>query len=166
MNGFAKIGKDCKIYNVLILRPEMVELGDGVRIDDWVKIEGGTGLRVGNYVHIASFASILGGGRTLIGNYAGIAQGARIITGRGHPFADHFPQKPPAGDPYDNERLFVQMHDYSFVAANAVILPGTVIGEGAVIGAGSVASGMIKPWTIYLGSPAKPVKLRGRFEAR
>ena len=39
-------------------------------------------------------------------------------------------------------------------------MPGTIIHEGALLGAGSFAKGELESWTIYAGSPAKPIKKR------
>jgi acetyltransferase-like isoleucine patch superfamily enzyme len=41
-----------------------------------------------------------------------------------------------------------------------VVLPGVTVGEGAVIGSGGVVTRSIEPWTINVGSPARPVKQR------
>jgi putative colanic acid biosynthesis acetyltransferase WcaF len=34
------------------------------------------------------------------------------------------------------------------------------VGEGAILGARGVALKSLKPWTIYLGNPAQPVRPR------
>lgn len=60
------------------------------------------------------------------------------------------------------ERSHVQLEDHSFVAANAVVLPGVTVGEGAVIGAGAVALDDVEPWTINVGQPCRAVKERPR----
>mgnify|MGYP001559625033 CR=1 FL=1 len=39
-------------------------------------------------------------------------------------------------------------------------MPGVTVAEGSVVGAGSFLNKNTKPWTIYMGSPAKPVKTR------
>jgi dTDP-4-amino-4,6-dideoxy-D-glucose acyltransferase len=39
-------------------------------------------------------------------------------------------------------------------------MPGVKLGEGAILGANSLATKDLEPWTIYVGSPAKPVKIR------
>jgi galactoside O-acetyltransferase len=54
------------------------------------------------------------------------------------------------------------MKKHSIVGANAVILPGVVIGEGAVVGANSLVTKDCKPWTVYVGSPARELKCRPR----
>jgi acetyltransferase-like isoleucine patch superfamily enzyme len=44
--------------------------------------------------------------------------------------------------------------DYAWVASNAILLPGTVIGEGAVVGAGAVVRGFVAPYTVVVGNPS------------
>jgi putative colanic acid biosynthesis acetyltransferase WcaF len=39
-------------------------------------------------------------------------------------------------------------------------MPGVTFGEGAILGANSLAVKNLEPWTIYVGSPAKPIKKR------
>ena len=164
MKRLALVGQDVQVYQwALIIKPEVIELADGVRIDDYARIEGGQGLTIGKYVHIASFASILGGGQAQVGDFSGIAQGARLITGMGHPFEDKFPVPLPTGDPYHRKRGRIILGAYCFVAANAVVLPDIEVGDGAVIGAGAVVTHNVPPWTIVAGVPASVIKLRERF---
>ncbi len=164
MRQFARVGRGVQVFKwALILKPEAIELGDGVRIDDYTRIEGGMGLRIGKYVHIASFASILGGGQAEVGDFSGMAQGARLITGTGHPFEDQFPAVLPTADVYHRAQGRIVMGKYSFVAANAVVMPNITIGEGAVVGAGAVVTKDVQPWTIVAGVPAKVIGARARF---
>jgi len=39
-------------------------------------------------------------------------------------------------------------------------MPGITLAEGSVVGAGSVLTKDTEPWTVYVGSPAKPVSIR------
>ena len=48
----------------------------------------------------------------------------------------------------------------AWIAAEAFVGPGVVVGEGAVLGARGVACGRLDPWTIHVGNPAKPVRAR------
>ncbi len=50
-------------------------------------------------------------------------------------------------------------HDVWF-GSGAIIMPGANIGDGAIIGAGAVVSGVVEPYTIVAGNPAKLVKRR------
>jgi galactoside O-acetyltransferase len=108
-------------------------------------------------VHIASFASILGGGEAEMGDCSGMAQGARVITGSGHPCEEQFPMRMVEGDPYYRMRGRNVLGAYSFIAANAVVLPNVNLGEGAVVAAGAVATRDVPPWTVVAGVPAKAV---------
>lgn len=47
-----------------------------------------------------------------------------------------------------------------WIGQNVTILPGTQIGDGAIIGACSVVSGIVDPYTIVAGNPAKPIRKR------
>lgn len=164
MQRLAHAGTDVQLFEqVLMLKPEMITLEEGVRIDDYSRIEGGLGVRIGRYTHIASFASILGGGSADIGAYGGLAQGAKIITGGGHPFYEHFPVHPPEDDLYHLFRSSVVIGDYALIAANAVVLPGVTVGEGAVVAACAVATRDVPPWTVVAGQPARPIRERKNF---
>ena len=100
---------------------------------------------------------ILGGGEAEMGDFSGMAQGAKLITGSGYPFEQELPVTIPPGDPIYRTKGRVVMETYSFVAANAVVLPNVTIGEGAIVGANSVAWKNIPPWTIVMGNPARVV---------
>jgi virginiamycin A acetyltransferase len=47
-----------------------------------------------------------------------------------------------------------------WIGAQCVIVSGAVIGDGCVIGANSVVTGIIPPYSIAVGSPAKVIKQR------
>jgi len=48
----------------------------------------------------------------------------------------------------------------AWIAAEAFIGPGVVVGEGAVLGARGCAFSDLKPWTIYAGNPARAMRER------
>jgi putative colanic acid biosynthesis acetyltransferase WcaF len=54
----------------------------------------------------------------------------------------------------------IVVEDNVWIAAEAFVGPGVSIGEGVVLGARSVAFSNLKPWTIYAGNPAKPIRDR------
>jgi putative colanic acid biosynthesis acetyltransferase WcaF len=53
----------------------------------------------------------------------------------------------------------------AWVAAEAFVGPGVVVGEGAVLGARGVAAKSLQSWTIYVGNPAKAVGIRNQRAA-
>jgi putative colanic acid biosynthesis acetyltransferase WcaF len=49
---------------------------------------------------------------------------------------------------------------HAWVAACATIGPGVTMGEGAVLGGGAVAFKNLEPWTVYIGNPARKLRMR------
>ena len=49
---------------------------------------------------------------------------------------------------------------YANIGTGVVIMPGVTLAEGAVVGANSLVTVSTDPWTVYVGSPARPVKER------
>jgi putative colanic acid biosynthesis acetyltransferase WcaF len=85
-----------------------------------------------------------------LGNDVCISQGAYLCTGN-HDWSD-----PSFGLMISP----IQLNDGSWVGANALLGPGTVLGHCAVVSAGSVITGIIPDYEIYAGNPAKFVKRR------
>jgi putative colanic acid biosynthesis acetyltransferase WcaF len=51
---------------------------------------------------------------------------------------------------------------YAWICARASVAPGIQVAEGAVLGMGAVATRNLKPWTVYSGNPAVPIRERTR----
>lgn len=54
----------------------------------------------------------------------------------------------------------IEICDDAYIGAGCTILPGSYIGEGAVVGSNSLVKGRLEPWTVYVGSPCRPIKKR------
>lgn len=54
----------------------------------------------------------------------------------------------------------IRLGPRAWVAARAIVGPGVVVGEGAVLGLGSVTVRDLEAWTVYAGSPARPIRRR------
>ena len=52
----------------------------------------------------------------------------------------------------------VTIEDDAWIGANAVLLPGVVVGRGAIVGAGAVVTRNVRPYTIVAGVPAREVR--------
>jgi maltose O-acetyltransferase len=48
----------------------------------------------------------------------------------------------------------ITIHDYAWIATNAIILPGVTIGRGAVVAAGAVVTKAVPPGAVAAGNPA------------
>jgi galactoside O-acetyltransferase len=159
--NFNKIGQDVTIWeSAKIINAEKIDIGDSVIIDDFVLLMGGQKTSLGNFVHIASFTSVTGGGEFIMEDFSGLSGGVRIYTGN-EDYLGSCLTNPTVPYPYRNPiRSFIHIKRHAIIGANTVVLPGVVIGEGAAIGANSLVTKDCKPWTIYFGSPAKPIKKR------
>ena len=156
------VGKNVMLFKyAIILKPEMVSLFDNVRIDDYTKIEGGTGVFIHNNTHIASFTGILGGGGCTIGEHCGISQGVRILTGTERP-SGYMSATSPL-ELRDNVIGHTNIGRITFLGANSVVMPNITIHEGGVVGAGAVVTKDVMPWTIVAGVPAVKIGERSRL---
>jgi putative colanic acid biosynthesis acetyltransferase WcaF len=54
----------------------------------------------------------------------------------------------------------ITIGDDVWIAAEAFVGPGVTLGDGAILGARSSAFSNLSPWTIYVGTPAQPLKAR------
>jgi acetyltransferase-like isoleucine patch superfamily enzyme len=160
-NKFARIGQDVTIWPLAkIISPETISLGDSIIIDDFVFLAGGRRTVIGSFVHIAAFALIVGGGEFIIEDFSGISGGVKVYTGNDD-YLGGCLTGPTVPYPYRVPiRSFVHLHKHAIIGANSVVLPGVTIGEGAVVGANCLVTRDCEPWTLYVGSPAKPLRLR------
>jgi phosphonate metabolism protein (transferase hexapeptide repeat family) len=54
-------------------------------------------------------------------------------------------------------------HDV-WIGHGAIIMPGVTVGTGAVVGSGAVVTRDVEPYTVVVGTPARPI--RQRFDKR
>lgn len=159
-----RVGEDVFIAaTAVIRRPHLVSVGSHVAIDHGVYIT--TQADIGDYTHLSPYITVIGGEKSklIVGDFCTIAVGTRIIAGSdsflGHGFTSvTVPEK------YRDNVQFstVNLERFSGIGTNVVIMPGVTIAEGSVIGANALVTKSTEPWTIYMGSPAKAVKIRPR----
>ena len=145
---------------VVILKPEVVEIDPEARVDSFVKIEGGQGVKIGRWVHIASFCHInLGGGEVVIEEGAAASSHVVIIGGSNEITGISCSAAAPKDMQVVSRKKTVIGRNAVLFAA-AVILRGVTIGEGAVIGAGAVVRQDVPPFEVWAGVPARKVGVR------
>lgn len=160
MVDFRKIGIDVRIDKLSqITRPDLVELGNHISIDMCVYMS--VAAIIGDYIHIAPQVSIIGGAdaQLIMEDFSAIATGSRIVCASddfNNGFACPFiPKK------YRNIiNKPITLKKFAVVGVNSVVLPGITMAEGSVLGANSLLTNDTEPWTIYVGSPAKAIKIR------
>lgn len=164
-NIYKKIGEDVIISPLAsITRPHLVSIGSHVAIDAWTYIS--TSLTMGDYIHIAPSVTILGGAdaHLKMGNFTNIGSGGKIVCA-----GDDFKQgliSPVVPSKYRTViNKPVVFEDFSTLGVNCSVLPGVTLGEGSIVGANSVVLRDTEPWTVYVGSPARPIAKRDSTRA-
>ena len=159
---FRKKGIDVRIdNNAKISRPELLELGNHIAIDAGSYFS--CGGKIGDYVHIAANTNIIGGalGILVMNDFSGISAGSTIVCA-GDDFTSGMmnPQVPHKYRNIINKPVIFER--FACVGVNSVVMPGVTLAEGSVLGANSLLTKDTEPWTIYVGSPAKPVGTRDK----
>ena len=160
---YKSIGEDVYIHkDVIIKHPNLCEIGSHVAIDNGVTFS--TQIKIGDYVHISPFVCGIGGKTTKVTfeDFSFAAAGAKIVTG-----SEDYTGKGLVGPTIPDKYRSLIFADVTFkrfsgCGVNCSILPGVTFGEGAILGANSLATKDLEPWTIYVGSPAKPIKIRDK----
>ena len=157
-----KIGQDVFIgNNVEIKRPNLVTIGNHVAIDSGFYCT--TQLVLGNHIHISAQVTVIGGvkGLLTLKNFVTIGTGSRMICGSdsfvGYGLMGYGLPEELMDEVYIAPILF---ENFASVGTNVVIMPGITLAEGSVVGACSMLTKDTEPWTIYVGIPAKPIKIR------
>lgn len=162
--GFVGIDDSVLIHRTAtIVNPTSIRWGRNIRIDAQTVITAGkTDCYIGNYVHISTHVFIAGRAGFIIDDYSGLASGVRALS-----TSDNFSGKTLTGPTHAASLIDVAEHrikigQHAVAGANAVMMPGAELGEGAILGSLSLAKTALRPWTIYGGVPAKPLKSRSR----
>jgi UDP-3-O-[3-hydroxymyristoyl] glucosamine N-acyltransferase len=138
------LGDGVKIRHNAVVREE-VEIGEGTSIGSGCTIEPHTG--IGRFcsfhckVHITDYS--------MIGDYVFIGPGFVSLS-------DHYLdyRRPHLHKGYKG----VTIGRAARIGGAVLALPGCEVGEETTVGAGSQISGVLKPRTVYLGVPARPVR--------
>jgi putative colanic acid biosynthesis acetyltransferase WcaF len=139
----------------LVLRTFGARIGTQVVIRPTARIEIPWLLSIGDYSSIGDFAIVYNLGPVTIGRRVSISQWAHLCAGTHDYTKWNMPLlRPP-----------ITIGDDAWLAAETFIGPGVNVGNGAIVGARAAAFRDLKPWTIYAGSPARPLRARPPMQA-
>lgn len=157
-------------------------VGKGVTAGIFVPwVQGSGELLVGDHVHVSGklsihfAASFVERPRLVIGDHADLSHDVLFVVGReirlgshvqvaggvtfrdsgGHP-ADPGQRKAGDGPSFDDVKP-IRVHDNVWIGTGVLVMPGTDIGEGSIVSAHSVVSGVIHPYTVVAGNPARRI---------
>ena len=137
-------------WRVLLLRAFGARLGSGCRIKPGLRVKFPWRLQVGQACWLGEDAWIDNLALVRLGDRVCLSQGAYLCTGN-HDFRS----------PAFNLRLSpITIGSDAWIAASAVIAPGSKIGDGAVVALGAVVNCSVPAGAIVRGNPAVVVGLR------
>ena len=149
--------------NAEIRRPYLVRVGSHVAIDSGLYLT--TAAEIGDYIHLSPYITVIGGEQStlIVENFVTIAAGSRIICGSDRFMGDGFTSATVPDEFRDTvDYGTIRCSRFAGIGTNVVIMPNVTIGEGSVVGACSLVTKDTEPWTMYVGVPARPIKVRPR----
>lgn len=139
-----------------LLRRFGARIGEGANIHASVRIWAPWNLEVAPYGTLSPFVDCYCVATIRIGRMATVSQYAFLCAASHDPDA---PDMPLTTAP-------ISIGDHAWVAADAFVGPGVRVGEGAVLGARASAFSDLAPWTVHVGTPARPLRARVRAKAQ
>ncbi|MDV2857695.1 acyltransferase [Oceanimonas sp. CAM02] len=158
--GFKKLGINVKVSDkASIYNPELIELGDHSRIDDFCMISGK--VSIGQFVHIAPQCLLAGGEKGItMDDFSGLAYQVQVFT-QSDDYTGRTLTNPNIPSKYKKEiKRSTSLGRHVIVGAGSIIFPGVEVKEGCSVGAMTLVSKSTQPWGIYVGNPARRVKER------
>lgn len=136
-------------FNTSIINFSKVKIKKGSFLQDHVYLRAGMNgsIQIGNDVAINSFARLFGHGGITVGDNSQIGPGATLTTTSHDIDMDMVASFRP-----------ITIGEWTWIGANAIILPGITIGNHVVVGAGSVVTKDIPDYSVAVGIPAKVIK--------
>lgn len=162
VHPFHSKGKNVQIApTVFFAHPELVDIGDNVRIDGFCSFT--SAMSIGNFVHIGPFVSVIGGknSKLIMGEFSGLSAGCRVICGSDDYFESlSNPTIPLMFRPLCTQG-FVLLSRHCIAGTNTVIHPNIRFNTGVCTGSCTlVTHDLMEEWMVYKGIPAIPYKKR------
>ncbi|WP_051171390.1 acyltransferase [Spongiibacter marinus] len=132
-----------------------LEIGNRVILEDGVSIAPRNGsIRLGDDVFVGPNVLLQSyfGGPITIGENVIIAKDTSVVA------SNHIISSPQIGFNMGEEGAEIVLEKNVWIGAGVKILAGSKIGEGTIVAAGAVVSGILEPFSIYGGVPAKKLK--------
>lgn len=157
---FKSLGRDVKISNkASIYNPELMDIGDHSRVDDFCILSGKVSL--GRYCHVTPMCLIAGGQPGVeLKDFCTLAYGVKIFA-QSDDYSGESMVNSLVPRKYKREHFAaVLLERQVIVGTNSVVFPGVTVAEGCAIGAMTLVAESTDPWGVYVGSPARRLKAR------
>ena len=137
-------------WRVLVLRWFGSRIGVGCRIKPGLRVKFPWRLHVGCHCWLGEDAWFDNLALIRLGDHVCVSQGAYLCTGNHDLYSPGF----------DLMLAPITIGSQAWIAARAVLAPGTSIGSGAVVALGAVVSGSVPAGAIVRGNPAVVIRQR------
>jgi len=132
------VGKNFKFgYNSEFYDPKLIEVGNNVFMGLNTVINTQVPVKIGNNVMFGRSVMIMGGDH----NMSEVGIQMRFVKSGG-------------------KNIPIVIENDVWIGSNVTILKGVKLSEGCVVGAGSIVTKSLPPYSICVGNPCKPIKLR------
>lgn len=160
--GLKSVGRGVRISDRAALHnPELLEIGDHSRIDDFCVVSGHVSL--GRNVHIAVFCNLAGGAEGIVmGDFSGLACGCHVFTQSDDYSGRHLTNPTVPARWRGTTHAPVRIGRHCIVGTGTIVMPGAHLAEGVSVGAASLVRRPTQPWGVYLGVPARRIATRQR----
>lgn len=160
--GLKSFGKDVLISDkASIYNAKNISIGNNVRIDDYCIISAGDGgIWIGSNIHIACYASMIGGGRITLEDFTNLAQRSTILSSNDDYSGRFFIGPTMKEDLRNVHHAPVTLRSLSILGVGCTVLPGVELGYNSCVGAMSLVKDSIPENQVWVGIPAKFVKMR------
>jgi acetyltransferase-like isoleucine patch superfamily enzyme len=154
--GFRHLGSGVEISsNAKFYRPDLISIGDHVRIDDFSVISVGEESYIEDWVHIGVNVFITAQKGVRIGKFSGLSSGVRVF-GSSDNFSESYAMHPKIPSEFRRvENIQIVLECFNQVGANSVLLPGAHMRVGSVLGSISLLKQESPEWQILAGVPAR-----------
>mgnify|MGYP001189971231 FL=1 len=145
----------------VIVNFDEIQFGENVRIDAYVVLSC-RDLILGNYVHIASGCGFFGTAPIRMGDFSTTSAQVLVYSSTDDYSGKYMTNQTIPSEFTNVQHAAVLIERHCIIGAHSTILPGSALGEGAAVGSAALVNGPLPPWTISVGTPAKPIKSRAR----
>jgi acetyltransferase-like isoleucine patch superfamily enzyme len=151
---------------VRIRKPELVEIGDNVIIDDYTYISGA--VSIGDYVHIGAGCVLSASqSRIQMGAFSGLSAGCKVYAGSSNYLSCALDLPTiPSEHVYGVQLSPVRIDAFGLLGASCIVLPGSTIPEGAAVAASLKVSARttLAAWHLLVDETGKLIRRRGVAE--
>lgn len=147
--------------NCVIVNFDEITFASNIRIDPFVVLSC-RDLVIGSHIHIATGCGFFGNQQIRLADFSNVAAKSLIYSSNDD-YSGNVLLGPTVPAEFTNVTSApVSFERHSIVGARCIVLPGVTLAEGAAVGSGSLVRTDLPPWTISVGTPARPIKQRDR----